>query len=158
MRLRPRASLFVRVTASLAAVLAVSFAIAALLCISAGRGALEKRVREDLQAVAQMARVETERQETQRHLGGVAPDGLAVMGRGERVVVHDAVDGVVALLHRDVVAERAQVVAHMRQPRGLDAAEDPLARGGVTTQGRLDGISEDAGHGGRVYRSRMIPG
>ena len=47
------------------------------------------------------------------------------------MVVHDAVDRIVALLHRDVVTKCTQVVADMRQSRRLDAAEDALEREGA---------------------------
>ena len=47
------------------------------------------------------------------------------MGRRQRVVVDDAVDGVVLLLERDVVPDRAEVVAEVGDARRLDAAEDP---------------------------------
>ena len=72
--------------------------------------------------------VQAQRQQPKCHLVGVAADGIRVVGRRQGVVVDDAVDRVVGLLHRDVVPERAQPVADMRQPGWLHAAEDPGTR------------------------------
>jgi len=80
--------------------------------------------------------VEPQRQQAQRHLVGAAADELGIVGRGQRVIVHDAVDGLVAILHGDVVSERAQVVADMWQAGGLDAGEDASATGGRVGGGR----------------------
>src|SRR3989304_2202587 len=68
--------------------------------------------------------VEPQGQQAQRHLVRVESDQLRVVGAREGVVVDDAVDRVVSLLHRDVVAEGAQGVADVRQAGRLDAAED----------------------------------
>src|SRR5688572_20801711 len=57
----------------------------------------------------------------------------------QRVVVDDAVDGVVAILHRDVVAERAEVVAHVRQARWLHAGEHPLPHRCARRRAHRDG-------------------
>ena len=85
--------------------------------------------------------------------------------RRQGVVVHDAVDRVVRLLHRDVVAEGAQVVADVRQPGRLDAAEDALARcpgaaveAAVADSGLMAGESSSARRTvGCVHRSASVP-
>jgi hypothetical protein len=94
--------------------------------------------------------IQTERQQPERHLVRVAADGLAVVGRRERVIVHDAVDRIVGLLHRDVVPERPEVVADMRQAGGLDTAEHPFSGEGIAAEGRRAEGSGLGGHGGRV--------
>ncbi len=59
----------------------------------------------------------------------VGPQRRRVPGNGDRVQVDDAVDRRVALvLHVHVLADRADVVAEVLAPGGLDAAED-LHRG-----------------------------
>jgi hypothetical protein len=107
-----------------------------------------------------LVRVESQGQQVGRHLVRVAPDDLAIVGRGQRVVVDDAVDRVAALLQRDVVAEGAQVVAQVRQPaRRLDARErrDQLVR-----RRRRGRQIARAGRGGRRLvahlRGRRGPG
>ncbi len=87
MRSLNRASLFIRLTASLAAILAVSFAIAAILSISAGQRALEKRVRDDLESVAHAARFETERFLDERAADLRLTAGLEVM---DDILMRDA--------------------------------------------------------------------
>ena len=71
--------------------------------------------------------VEAQGEQAERHLVRVAPDELRVVGARQGVVVDDAVDRVVRVLHRDVVPEGAEIVADVRQPGRLDAAEDALA-------------------------------
>ncbi len=61
MPVRLRSGLFVRLSASLGAVLVVSFTVAAVLSIAAGRHNLEKRVSENLESVAHAARLEVQR-------------------------------------------------------------------------------------------------
>ena len=96
-------------------------------------------------------RVEAERQECRRHLAGPAPQHVRVMGRGQRVVVDDAVDRLVLVLEADVVPDRAQVVAEMDGPGWLDAAERPAANrlrgesGGGTGVGRHRGAECSGG-------------
>src|SRR5262249_44139485 len=62
------------------------------------------------------------------------PKSGRVLGDGERVQVHDAVEGVDLVLAGHPVPQRAQVVAEVDLAGGLDAAED-------------------AGHGRRGYRT-----
>jgi len=54
-----------------------------------------------------------------------------------RVVVDDAIDRVAVLLERDVVAERAQVIAQVRQAGRLDAGEDAVRSRGNHRAGSL---------------------
>ena len=67
-----------------------------------------------------------------QHGGGVVA-ARAQLGRlirdGDRVQVHDAEDALAALLAGDVLHDRADVVAQVLAPRGLDAGEDAHARG-----------------------------
>ena len=51
------------------------------------------------------------------------PAGVA--DAGQRMVVGDEVVGVVALLKRDVLADRAEVVADVQGARRLDSRQDP---------------------------------
>jgi hypothetical protein len=51
------------------------------------------------------------------------------MGDGDRVQVDDAVDRLTAILPRDVLADRPDVVAEVLAPGGLDATEDPHEAG-----------------------------
>ena len=59
---------------------------------------------------------------------GRVVEALAQLGRlvgdGDRVQVDDAEDALAALLARDVLGDRADVVAQVLAPRGLDAGED----------------------------------
>ncbi len=48
-----------------------------------------------------------------------------VVGDGDRVQVDDAEDALAALLARDVLGDRPDVVAQVLSARGLDAGEDP---------------------------------
>ena len=61
------------------------------------------------------------------HVDRVAPELGAHLAHGDRVQIDDAVDAVVCLLHGDVVADGAEVVAEVQRARGLAAAEDAWA-------------------------------
>ena len=63
----------------------------------------------------------------------------------QRVVVDDAVDRLVLLGERDVVPDRAQVVAEMDDPGRLDAGEDPGRRARGRSEWRSWGASVPAG-------------
>ena len=68
---------------------------------------------------------------------------------GQRVQVDDAVDRLAAVLPRDVLDDRADVVAEVLAPRRLDAGEDPHAR---QATGDLWGVSE------RLAQNRLLGG
>ena len=63
-----------------------------------------------------------------RRVVHLVPELGRILGDRERVQVDDAVDRLAAILPLDVLADRADVVAEVLAPRGLDAAED--AHGG----------------------------
>ena len=93
--------------------------------------------------------IQPEREQSRRHLAGLRPEQLRVMRARERVVVDDAVDRLVLGLERDVVSDRPEVVAEMKDPRRLDAREDAVARRRLGSGG---------GHGPRVYPSARPAG
>ena len=59
------------------------------------------------------------------HLAAQPAQLVRLVGDGEGVQVHDAVDGVVSLLLGHVVAQGAHVVAEGGVARGLHPGEDP---------------------------------
>ena len=67
-----------------------------------------------------LVRVEAQGNECRGHLARLASQLLAVVHAGKRVVIDDAVDGLVVLLQRHVVADGAQVVPQVRRPARLD--------------------------------------
>ena len=99
----------------------------------------------------QRLRVEAEGEQRGGHLARPAAQRVGVVEARQRVVVDDAVDRLVLVLERDVVADRAQVVAEVDDPRRLDAGEDPAApgmrhrpRGGAGPFGRHGSASVSA--------------
>jgi asparaginyl-tRNA synthetase len=69
-----------------------------------------------------------------------------IVGGGQRVVVDDAVDSVEAVLHGDVVAEGAEMVADVGQAGRLHAAEDAATTAGDGL-GAGGGLGRSFGHG-----------
>ena len=67
-----------------------------------------------------LVRVEAQGNEGRGHLARLAPELLAVVHAGKGVVIDDAVDGLVVLLQRHVIADGAQVVPQVRRPARLD--------------------------------------
>ena len=67
-----------------------------------------------------LVRVEAKGNERRGHLARLAPQLLAVVHAGKGVVINDAVDGLVVLLQRHVIADGAQVVPQVRRPARLD--------------------------------------
>ena len=92
-------------------------------------------------AVSALVRLWSLWTERRRHLAGALAERVGVVGRGQRVVIHDAVDRVEVALQPDGVADQAQVVAEMDDAGRLDPAEDPRRRR------RELGVGA---HGGRV--------
>ena len=86
-------------------------------------------------------RVETHGQQVESHLAGQLPELVAVVDRGQGVVVDDGVDRVVLVLERHVVPLGAEVVAEMARAAGLDAGEHPFPAGRVSTAGRRRSIA-----------------
>ena len=81
-------------------------------------------------------RVDAARQVHVGHVHGVAAQLGALLTDGDGVQVDDAVDAVVRLLHGDVVADRAEVVAQVQGAGRLGAAEDTRAAGRRSFAGR----------------------
>ena len=63
-----------------------------------------------------------------RHVQGALLQLRRLVGLGDGVQVHDAEQALVAVLERDPVLHRAEVVADVQLARGLDAAEDARHR------------------------------
>ena len=81
-------------------------------------------------------RVQTDREEAHREVYDVLWQLLRVAAGGDGVVVHDAPDAVVALLHLDPTPQRAQVVPDVHLAARLHAAEDAGApRGSAAGHG-----------------------
>ena len=93
----------------------------------------------------QLLRVEAEGQQRGGHLARLAAQRVGVVEARQGVVVDDAVDRLELVLERDVVADRAQVVAEVDDPRRLDAAEDPVRLECVV--GRAGGAGPFGRHG-----------
>ena len=72
-------------------------------------------------------RVEAEREQRRGHVARPRAQDVGIVRRRQGVVVDDAVDRLVLVLERDVVADRAEVVAEVGDARRLDAAEGPRA-------------------------------
>ena len=68
--------------------------------------------------------VEPQREQVDEHVEDVLAEPPGVADAGQRVVVGDEVIGVVALLERDVLPDRAEVVADVQGARGLDSRQD----------------------------------
>ena len=87
-----------------------------------------------------LVRVEAQGNERRGHLARLATQLLAVVHAGKGVVIDDAVDGLVVLLQRHVIADGAQVVPQVRRPARLDpriGADRLLThRGSVAGRGR----------------------
>ena len=79
-----------------------------------------------------------------------APERIGVVEARQGVVVDDAIDRLVLDLERDVVADRAEVVAEVDDPGRLDAAEDALAGGRSRRRGGDGGWLQVGRHGWRV--------
>ena len=69
--------------------------------------------------------VEADGQQVQRRVERVGPQVGRVDLRGQGVQVDDAVEGVVAVLEGDPVAQGPEVVPQGEVARGRDAGEDP---------------------------------
>ena len=79
-------------------------------------------------------RVEARGEQDRRRVVHALAQLRGVVGDGQRVQVDDAEDALAALLARDVLGDRADVVAQVLAPGGLDAGEDAhvaAAQGGV---------------------------
>ncbi len=74
-------------------------------------------------------RVHPSRQPVQHHLGGPLAQVLGVAQRGERVPVHHAIDAFVIVLQRDIVLNRAEIVAQVLPPRRARAGKDSTFHG-----------------------------
>ena len=92
------------------------------------------------------SRIEADGEQVEHHLVGQPAQLGAVVDRGQRVQVDDAVDRLVLVLQRHVVHLGAEVVAEVRRAGGLDPAEDALphrAFGGArSVEGLAHGTSE----------------
>ena len=64
------------------------------------------------------------RQPVQRHLVGVLAQVLGGFHGGQGVQIHDAVDAVVFILQRDIILDRAQVIAQVLAPGGAGAGKN----------------------------------
>ena len=63
-----------------------------------------------------LVRIQAEGDQRRRHLPRLAAQSIAVMDAGKRVVIDDAVDGLVSLLQRHIVPNGAQVIPQVRRP------------------------------------------
>ena len=70
-------------------------------------------------------RVQPGREQDRRRVVEALAQLRGVVGDGQRVQVDDAEDPLAAVLAGDVLGDRADVVAQVLAPRGLDAGEDP---------------------------------
>ena len=75
-------------------------------------------------------RIEAGREQDRRGVVGALAQLHRVELDGDRVQVDDAVDGVAAVLPRDVLRDRADVVAEVLATGRLDAGEDAHGAGG----------------------------
>ncbi len=107
-------------------------------------------------------RVQAGREQLGHREPGVGPQLGGVLRHGDRVQVHDHVEGVVRLLERHPLAHRAQVVAEVeRAGGGLDPGEHTGAGGRAgAARLRLVGGERGAirGHGPIVSGAEAIPG
>ena len=84
-------------------------------------------------------RVEPEGEQRGRHLARPRAQDRRIVGARQGVVVDDAVDRLELGLQRDVVADRAQVVAEVDDPGRLDPREDPRSLDGRRRAARGQG-------------------
>ena len=75
-----------------------------------------------------LLRADASRQPVQRHFVGVLAQILGGLHRGQGVQIHDAVDAVVLILQRNIVLDRAQVIAQVLAPGGAGAGKYPAFR------------------------------
>ena len=60
------------------------------------------------------------------HLAGLGAQLLRILRQRQRVQIDDAEDAVIVALHRNPVADRAQIIAEVQIAGGLDAREDAV--------------------------------
>ena len=72
--------------------------------------------------------IEPQREQVDEHVEDVLPQLRGVAHAGQRVVIGDEVEGLVALLERDVLPDRAEVVADVQGARRLNSRQDPHGR------------------------------
>jgi len=89
--------------------------------------------------------------EGRRHLESLAPQHLRIVDVRQGVVVHDAVDRLIAILESHVVPRSRQVVAQVGPAGRLDAAVD------ARLDGRLDGRAAGLG-AASVVMARSVAG
>ena len=94
-------------------------------------------------------RVEAGGEQDRRRPAGPVGQAGGVVGQRDRVEIDDAVEGVVAVLGVDPLADGTEVVAEMHLAGGLDAREDPCHRGivqGATRAEPSDTLGPDMGY------------
>ena len=95
-------------------------------------------------------RIQPEGEQRRGHLAGPAAQHVGIVKARQGVVVDDAVDRLELGLERDVVANRAEIVAEVDDPGRLDAAEDAPPRGRSRRGGRNGSWFHGSCHGWRV--------